>query len=526
MIFNFIKNILKIHKYINHNKKKFNQNKIITKNFILVDQFNYYPSLIPLSHFIDRLRKKFDSNVYIYQTFVEKNFFQDIKNFFQDVNKFGYLNIYKSFGCINKFYNKYDSSIVLEASNKLEEIYPKISSKDDILKIEIENIYIGDLLYDTFLITKKKPTIDINNKEFKIFFFDFLKLFYFWKNYFETNSDNIKASIISHDTYHHALPLRFSIKFKIPCYHVAQGKIYFFSKEKIRKKTAYEEFPQIFENINSEIKRKGLIESEQTIKDKFTGKITVDMQQLQQQKMINTYQDKAKISKEISLLKDKNNILIATHCFTDAVHAYGESIFPDFYEWLMFLGYKSEKTKYKWLLKPHPAQAERNHNFLKFFENKFKNFILIPNEVSSLHLIDKIFSVLTVYGSVGHEYPLFNIPVINASANNPHIAYKFNFHAKNLEEYSNLIDKIDLLKINSIDHKSKIYEYYYLNYLRDYYFFNNHLEILNKLGAKYSKPDILEEWINEYSSEKKIDIDQNLDRFINEKTHRLYALDK
>ena len=78
-----------------------------------------------------------------------------MKNFFQDVNKFGYLNIYKSFGCINKFYNKYDSSIVLEASNKLEEIYPKISSKDDILKIEIENIYIGDLLYDTFLITKK-----------------------------------------------------------------------------------------------------------------------------------------------------------------------------------------------------------------------------------------------------------------------------------------------------------------------------------------------------------------------------------
>ena len=78
---------------------------------------------------------------------------------------------------------------------------------------------------------------------------------------------------------------------------------------------------------------------------------------------------------EISSLKDKNNILVATHCFTDAVHAYGETIFPDFYEWLMFLGYKSEKTKFKWLLKPHPAQAERNYDFLKFFENKFENFI-------------------------------------------------------------------------------------------------------------------------------------------------------
>ena len=140
--------------------------------------------------------------------------------------------------------------------------------------------------------------------------------------------------------------------------------------------------------------------------------------------------------------------------------------------------------------------------------------------------MDKIFSVLTVYGSVGHEFPLFDIPVINASINNPHSAYNFNFHAKNINEYEKLIDDIEKLKINSKEHKHKIFEYYYLNYLRDYYFFDNHLEILNSLGIRYSQTDIFDSWINEYSQNKKQDIDANLDKFIDEKKHRLYAVNK
>ena len=521
MLINFFKKITNIRKYINHNKNIFNQSKINTKDFILVDQFNFYPSLIPLSHFIERLQNKFNSNIYIYEINMDKGFLRKVKNFLKDIYKYGYLNIYKSFGCRNKFYNKYDVSIILEAKNKLKEIYPKIAEKGDVLNIEIENIYIGDLLYDSFLVKENKPTIDVNSNEFKSFCFDFLKLFFFWNNYFKKNYKNMKATIVSHDVYYHALPLRFALKFKIPCYHVAQRNIYCFDNKKIRKKTAYEEFPINFNNLADEVKKKGLLEAEKLIYNKFKGNLTFDSMNV-----INQYQYKKENRKEITSLKNKNNILVATHCFTDAVHAYGESLFPDFYEWLMFLGHKSKKTNYKWLLKAHPSQYKNNYDFLKFFENKFENFILIPNDVSNLVLIDKIFSVLTVYGSVGHEYPLFDIPVINASINNPHSAYKFNFHAKTIEEYSELIDKVDILKVSANDHKKSIFEYYYLNYLRDYNVFNDYLEILNKLGSRYSEPDIFEEWINEYSSKKKIDIDQNLERFINQNTHRLYALDK
>ncbi len=513
-----IENMIYINKYINHNKKFLDSNNN-SNNIILVDQFNYCPSIIPISHFVERLKKKFGAQAVIYETFVDRSFFSKIKSFLKDYFKFGYLKIYESFGCRKKLYNKYDNQVVSEAEKKLKECLKNLKIKEDILKINIDNIYIGDLIYDTFLRTKKKPTINISDEEFKIFLFKFLKLFYFWKFYFDKNLNVIKALIVSHDVYYYAIPLRFAVKLAIPCYNVGPTTLYYFTKEKIRKKTGYDEFPFKFNILKKEISSKGKIEAEKVINDKFQGNLTFDI-------MINKFGKKNKIPKKILELENKKNVLIATHCFTDAVHAYGESIFPDYYEWLMFLGDKSNEKNFKWLLKPHPAQYKENYNFLKFFENKFKNFILIPNEVSNLDLIDKIFSVLTVYGSVGHEFPLFNIPVINASINNPHRAYNFNYHASTKEEYEQLINKIDTLKINSKEHKEKIYEYYYLNYLRDYYFFDNHLEILNKLRGRYSEPKIFDAWVQEYSYEKKLDIDKNLDRFIEEKAHRFYASDK
>ena len=97
MLINFFKKITNIRKYINHNKNIFNQSKINTKDFILVDQFNFYPSLIPLSHFIERLQNKFNSNIYIYEINMDKGFLRKVKNFLKDIYKYVYIYIYKFF---------------------------------------------------------------------------------------------------------------------------------------------------------------------------------------------------------------------------------------------------------------------------------------------------------------------------------------------------------------------------------------------------------------------------------------------
>ena len=43
----------------------------------------------------------------------------------------------------------------------------------------------------------------------------------------------------------------------------------------------------------------------------------------------------------------------------DAVHVYGNLIFPDFYEWMVYLGEFSKKTEYEWYIKNHPSGKGR-----------------------------------------------------------------------------------------------------------------------------------------------------------------------
>jgi hypothetical protein len=95
--------------------------------------------------------------------------------------------------------------------------------------------------------------------------------------------------------------------------------------------------------------------------------------------------------------------------------------------------------------------------------------------------------VLTVYGTVGIEYPYFGVPVMNAGANNPHIAYNFNIHPKNLKEFDKVLFNIPKIK-NLKKAKNEILQYYFMNYLYpdDNWLFPNYVEMLRHIGGFHS----------------------------------------
>ena len=66
--------------------------------------------------------------------------------------------------------------------------------------------------------------------------------------------------------------------------------------------------------------------------------------------------------KDERLLKESSRIkvFIALHCFFDSPHSYGCNLFPDFYEWLDFLGKISLETDYDWYMKTHPDYLPGN----------------------------------------------------------------------------------------------------------------------------------------------------------------------
>ena len=75
-------------------------------------------------------------------------------------------------------------------------------------------------------------------------------------------------------------------------------------------------------------------------------------------------------------LKNKNiKVIIFPHDFFDAVHAYGDILFEDFYEWLEFLEKISKKTDYEWYIKNRPNHPGKFKIYQPMTENLINDFV-------------------------------------------------------------------------------------------------------------------------------------------------------
>ena len=101
------------------------------------------------------------------------------------------FGIYKSFGTSKIFRPIINTEHVKKAKNQIIKIRNKIKTKKDVLKIEFDNVVYGDLIYDTYLKSQIKPTLNINDSKFQELLFDFIQLYYFWVDYFENHNVNV-----------------------------------------------------------------------------------------------------------------------------------------------------------------------------------------------------------------------------------------------------------------------------------------------------------------------------------------------
>jgi len=207
------------------------------------------------------------------------------------------------------------------------------------------------------------------------------------------------------------------------------------------------------------------------------------------------------------LLKEstRTKVLIATHCFFDSPHSYGNNLFPDFHEWLDFLGQMSMETDYDWYIKTHPDYLAGTKEVIDSFIKKYPKFHLLPADSSHHQIIAEGINVaLTTYGTIGFEYAALGVPVVNASLNNPHIAYNFNLHPKNIEEYREILRNIDHIDLN-ID-KNEVYEYYFMKHLNSTsdWLFGNYRQMEDEVGG-YSEqftPKVYGVWVRKWTREK------------------------
>jgi capsule polysaccharide export protein KpsC/LpsZ len=199
-------------------------------------------------------------------------------------------------------------------------------------------------------------------------------------------------------------------------------------------------------------------------------------------------------------------------------------VFPDFYEWIQFLGEISNQTDYDWYIKTHPDYLPGTKEIIDDFIARFPRFVLLPSNASHLQIINEgIDFALTVYGTIGFEYAALGIPVINNSPNNPHIAYDFNIHTKNVTEYREALMSLDSLDFQ-ID-KQQVYQYYFMRnvFNTNDLFFDDFDKVVDKIGGYEQQffPDIYREWLDVWTPEKHAEIKAGLTAFIDSQDFRM-----
>jgi hypothetical protein len=426
------------------------------------------------------------------------------------------LGIFHSFGSQACLVPNLSARQRVLAQTLFDETINGLKSIQDVEDLTIDGVWIGDLVYDTYLMTCKQPTVDIRAADFRRVLKTSLDLFVFWQEYI--TPARVSAINVSHCVYIQAIPLRIAVKKGIPVFQSGVTHVY---RLDIHHLFAYNDFlffPERFAALPKDVQSVGLADAEQRIKRRFSGEVGVDMSYSTK----SAYGEfkKSRLIKESARIK----ILIATHCFFDSPHSYGNNLFPDFYQWLDFLGQLSEATDYDWYIKTHPDFLPGTKEIIDAFAVKYPKFTLLPADSSHHQLIaEGINFALTVYGTIGFEYAALGIPVINASVNNPHVAYDFNFHPKTVQAYRDLLMHLDTLELK-ID-KSQVYEHYFMARIFNTQdlFFDDYDATINSLGGYDAQftPNAYDKWLDQWTPAKHQCLLSNLERFVSSGDFRM-----
>lgn len=507
-----------LRRFISHNKRVFPlADEAGHRRPVVLFELNGMQSAhIAYSYLANVLAENEQARIVAYQPTSEDQVWRRLYFFARQAIGFDRFGTYASFGTTEFLRIDPTASQKQRARALFDRIAPALCEKVDVERLAVDGVSIGDLVYDSYLKRFRKPTIEIEAPEFQAFLLESLEIVLFWQDYLDGH--DVRAINVSHCVYNIAIPLRLAVKRGIPVFQATATHVYRLDQKNQFAYNDFHYFRERFAALPEDVRTAGLARAEQQIARRFSGEVGVDMG-------YSTKSAYGQVREERVLAdSDRKKILIATHCFFDSPHSYGNNVFPDFYEWLDFLGQMTRATDYDWYIKTHPDYLPGTMEIIQEFIRRYPKFTLIPPDTSHHQIIaEGIDLALSVYGTLGFEYAALGIPVINASQNNPHIAYEFNLHARDADDYRRLLSDPELWSIR-ID-KQQIYEYYFMRFIynSEDIFFDSYKTVVDELGGYKAqfKPAVYDKWLAEFTPEKHDRIKAALRRFIEAEDFRM-----
>ncbi|MBK7817265.1 MAG: hypothetical protein IPJ60_06620 [Sphingobacteriaceae bacterium] len=190
------------------------------KNVILAQSISDYESCIKIAAVANKLAKEQNANIGIYSA----EYFTNPKSF---IGK--YLSSSKVKSNLDKIGLSFAGKVLYrnndlhndqtEVDSVVLKIMQGLKTKKDVLAIEIENIRIGDLVYDTYLRYANKPQVDLKDPYLRTLIEQSVNIFFVCKNQIKLH--HVTALVTSYCTYiYHGIAVRLCLVNKIPVYSI------------------------------------------------------------------------------------------------------------------------------------------------------------------------------------------------------------------------------------------------------------------------------------------------------------------
>tara|TARA_A100001015_G_C15044400_1_gene742437 strand:- start:3269 stop:4810 length:1542 start_codon:yes stop_codon:yes gene_type:complete len=479
--------------FLDKNEKFFFDNKIsnsFIKKKIIFECFNDYYTLLMFKTLIK-------------ENFPKENFFgiwphvihpypHHVKNYFSIIHtiknliffsliKRKWLGFYENLGISNiiKIDNiKYKDKISLKKN--AYKIFINLKNKKDVLKIKINCIPVGDLIYDTYLRFKSVPTLDIKDKFLFKIIYKAIVMIHALNKFYKLNP--VEIYFTSYSSYiHHGIPVRFFLNKKVKVYSCVKkylnNSINRLTLSHYRHSKNFLNFKNDFEKLkNKNIK---IRYAKSLLNKKFKGineKSAINLK-------VNTYKLPIRNYKYF----DNINGVLFLHDFFDAPHDLKFSLFEDFYEWAIFTLDFIEKHNLKIGVKFHPNTKPESLHVNNYLKSKYKNIIWIDTKISNLSLFNKknIKFGVSVGGTVLHElvfykkYPIY-------LAENPISSFKIVPQINSLKAYKDALINGHKKKISKKS-KIEICKLYYMYIVNQKNASNINIKISNEIDLKAIK---------------------------------------
>ena len=371
---------------------------------------------------------------------------------------------YFSTNKLRKKYNIKKGDLIF--SNYINNIKVKYESnpflkKDEVLNLKINKIQIGDLVYDTYLRFRAKPTLELEDSSFNDILNYSICLFDKWNNFF--NLIKINTILVPYSSYiHWGIPCRIALSKGVPVITYGSN---FYIISSLNKKYQFHSknfhfYKSIFKKLNNQDQR--LNYAKISLDNRLNGDIDLGTSYMKNSAYSNSE------SSNLNLKSNQRWCIVFLHCFFDSPHIYGQGLFSDFYEWINYiLEIASLNKNIIYLIKEHPNGLPENKSIIETLQKKYlnsDNIKFIPSKVSNKEIINlNPNAVFTYYGTVAHEFAYLGFPVITAG-DNPHMNYEFIYNPSSLDDFKYYIINVGKYGLPKKYLKSDIEEFYYMHY--------------------------------------------------------------